>query len=118
MTGSGQLLTDWADSDWAGLQDCHHSTSGHSKGDALGVHVPMNLVLNPTTPTLYSNSSGAYVMANDPQHFKRTKHINIAYFFLQDKIADGCPTIAPIQSSKNLTDILTKPLAAPTLSHL
>ena len=28
-TSNGQLLTGWADSDWAGLQDCCCSTSGY-----------------------------------------------------------------------------------------
>ena len=77
-----------------------------------------DLALDPTIPTLHSDSSDAHVIANDPQHFKRTKHIGIAHFFLRDKIADGHLTIAPIQSSENLADILTKPLTAPTLSYL
>ncbi|SPC63052.1 uncharacterized protein UHOD_11870 [Ustilago sp. UG-2017b] len=84
---------------------------------ALNLHEG-SLTFNPTTPILYSDSAGARVIANDPQHFKRTKHINITHFFLRDEVADGCLTIAPVQSSENLTEILTKPLTAPTLLHL
>ncbi|KAJ1604177.1 hypothetical protein NDA14_003947 [Ustilago hordei] len=69
-------------------------------------------------PVLHSNSSGAHTIASDPQHFKRTKHIDIAHFFLRDKIASQWLTIAPVQSSKNLADIMTKPLAAPMIQHL
>ncbi|CCF52159.1 hypothetical protein NDA11_006753 [Ustilago hordei] len=76
------------------------------------------LVYKQNVPVLQSNSSGAHAIASDPQHFKRTKHIDIAHFFLQDKIASQWLTIAPVQSSENLADILTKPLAAPMLSHL
>ncbi|SYW81900.1 uncharacterized protein UHO2_00404 [Ustilago hordei] len=65
------------------------------------------LELDSTIPILYSDSSGARVIANDPQHFKRTKHIDIMHFFLWDKVADGQLTITPIQSSENLADILT-----------
>ncbi|SAM82774.1 uncharacterized protein UBRO_20676 [Ustilago bromivora] len=178
MTDSRQLLTGWADSDWAGLQDCHHSTSGYifsvdgficswssqpqpmvpnssveAEYVALAaaaremlwasmflqeldqvllktstIHVTAgttvlhshdkDLAPDPTIPILHSDSSGAHVIANDLQHFKKTMHIDIANFFLRDKIADGHLTIAPIQSSENLADILTKPLTAPTLSYL
>ncbi|SAM84249.1 uncharacterized protein UBRO_21082 [Ustilago bromivora] len=88
-----------------------------AKTSALHSH-DQGLVLDPTIPILYSDLSGARVIANDPQHFKRMKHINIAHFFLWDKVADGQLTIAPIQSSENLVDILTKPLAAPRLVYL
>lgn len=77
-----------------------------------------DLVLDPTIPKLYSDSSGVRTIANDPQHFKRTKHIDIAHFFLRDEVVDGRLTIALIQSSENLADILTKPLTAPMLVHL
>ncbi|SPC67665.1 uncharacterized protein UHOD_11790 [Ustilago sp. UG-2017b] len=76
------------------------------------------LVYNRNVPVLHSDSTGACAIASDPQHFKRTKHIDIAHSFLRDKIASQRLTIAPVQSSENLADILTKPLAAPTLSHL
>ena len=77
-----------------------------------------DLALDPTIPILYSDPSGDHVIANDLQHFKRMKHIDIAHFFLRDKVADGRLTIALIQSSENLADIMTKPLTAPTLLHL
>ncbi|SOV04344.1 uncharacterized protein UDID_17070 [Ustilago sp. UG-2017a] len=77
-----------------------------------------NLTFNLTTPILYSDSAGTCVIANDPQHFKRTKHIDITHFFLQDEVADGHLIITPVQSSENLANILTKPLTVPTLLHL
>ncbi|SPC68095.1 uncharacterized protein UHOD_15311 [Ustilago sp. UG-2017b] len=76
------------------------------------------LVFDRNIPILHSNSSGAHAIASDPQHFKRTKHIDITHVFLRDKIASRQLTITPVQSSENLADILTKPLAAPTLLHL
>ncbi|SAM86438.1 uncharacterized protein UBRO_20981 [Ustilago bromivora] len=76
------------------------------------------LAFDQNIPILHSNSSGACAIASDPQHFKRTKHIDITDFFLRDKIASRQLTITPVQSSENLADILTKPLAAPTILHL
>ncbi|SAM82184.1 uncharacterized protein UBRO_20643 [Ustilago bromivora] len=175
-TSDRQMLTGWADSDWAGSQDCHRLTSEYvlvvdsficswssclqptvanssveveyvtlaaaaremlwtsmflheldqSLPKMLVIHVtvgttvlhPCNgdLALNLTIPILYSNSSGVCTIANDPQHSKRMKHIDIVHFFLRDEVADGHLTIALIQSSENLADILTKPLTVPTLS--
>ncbi|SOV09013.1 uncharacterized protein UDID_18233 [Ustilago sp. UG-2017a] len=76
------------------------------------------LVFDWSVPVLYSDSSGAQAIASDPQHFKRTKHIDIAHFFLQDEVANQQLTIAPVQSSENVADILTKPLTVPTLMHI
>ncbi|SPC62967.1 uncharacterized protein UHOD_11854 [Ustilago sp. UG-2017b] len=45
------------------------------------------LVLNWNIPVLHSNSSDARAIASDPQHFKRTKHIDITHFFLRDEVA-------------------------------
>ncbi|KAJ1590992.1 hypothetical protein NDA11_004878 [Ustilago hordei] len=45
------------------------------------------LAFNRNVSILYSDSSGAHAIASDPQHFKRTKHIDIAHFFLQDEVA-------------------------------
>ena len=66
-------------------------------------------------PVLYSDSSGACAIASNPQHFKRTKHIDIAHFFLWDEVASQRLAIALIQSSENLANMMTKLLAAPML---
>ena len=76
------------------------------------------LTFDQNVPVLHSNSSGAWVIANDPEHFKRTKHIDIANFFLHDEITNKQLVIAPVQSCENLANILTKPLATPMLSHI
>ncbi|CCF49197.1 hypothetical protein NDA11_007541 [Ustilago hordei] len=76
------------------------------------------LAFNQGVPVLYSNSSGAHTISSDPQHFKRTKHIDIAHFFLQDEVASQQLTVAPVQSSENIADILTKLLTALTLMHI
>ncbi|SPC60920.1 uncharacterized protein UHOD_11195 [Ustilago sp. UG-2017b] len=76
------------------------------------------LAYDRNVPVLYSDSSGARAITNDPQHFKRTKHIDIAHFFLRDEITSRRLTVAPVQSSKNLANVLTKPLTAPRLLHV
>ncbi|KAJ1018638.1 hypothetical protein NDA13_006329 [Ustilago tritici] len=53
------------------------------------------LAFNQDVPVLHSDSSGAWAIANDPQCFKRTKHIDIAHFFLCDKITSRRLMITP-----------------------
>ncbi|KAJ1037254.1 hypothetical protein NDA14_000703 [Ustilago hordei] len=94
------------------------ATEIHVSVETLVLHShDWDLIFNRDIPVLHSDLSGTCTIANDPQHFKRTKHINIAHFFLRDKIVSRQLTIAPVQSSKNLANIMTKLLAAPTLLH-
>ncbi|SPC64206.1 uncharacterized protein UHOD_11701 [Ustilago sp. UG-2017b] len=173
-----QMLTGWADSDWAGLRSCRRLTLGYvfiidelvcswslqlqptvanssveveyvalagatrellwtsmflrelqqPVAKTAGIHVSAGtsiihsrngeLVFDRSVPVLYSDSSGARAIASDPQHFKRTKHIDIAHFFLRDEVTNRRLTIAPVQSSENVADILIKPLTAPTPMHI
>lgn len=76
------------------------------------------LAFDQSVLVLYSDSSGAHAITSNPQHFKRTKHIDIAHFFLWDEVASWRLTVAPVQSSENLANILTKPLTVPTLLHI
>ncbi|SAM62525.1 uncharacterized protein UBRO_21031 [Ustilago bromivora] len=153
-----QMLTGWADSDWAGSCSCRRSTSGYifiinglyvalagatrellwtsmflhklhqpapktarihvSAGTSIIHSCNGELAFDRSAPVLYSDSSGARAIVSNPQHFKRTKHIDIAHFFLQDEVANQRLTIAPVQSSENVTDILMKPLTVLTLMHI
>ncbi|SAM78582.1 uncharacterized protein UBRO_21059 [Ustilago bromivora] len=122
------MLAGWTNSDWAGSCNCRRPTSGWSsrlqpmvanssiEAEYVALAAAARELLW-TSMFLHKLEQPAPKTARI-HHFKRMKHIDIAHFFLWDKIASWRLTVAPVQSSENLVDILTKLLTAPTLLHL
>ena len=53
---------------------------------------------------------------NDAYHSK-TKHISVNYHYVRDTIAAGDIVVKKVHTSKNPTDMLTKPLAIVKFEH-
>ncbi|SOV09243.1 uncharacterized protein UDID_18531 [Ustilago sp. UG-2017a] len=76
-------------------QLCRSGVSSTSRSHQRAI-VDLNVPMRATTTSSkdsrislpYSNSSGARAITSNPQHFKRTKHIDIAHFFLRDEVAN------------------------------
>ena len=51
-------------------------------------------------------------MANNPEDRKRTKHIDLRYHYLREKVTNGEIILDWVQSANQLADGLTKPLSA------
>jgi hypothetical protein len=67
-------------------------------------------------PTLWCDNIGAtYLSANSAFH-ARTKHIEIDFHFIRDKVASKTLDVRFIFSKDNLAEILTKPTASPYFS--
>ena len=49
---------------------------------------------------------------------QRTRHINIKYFYLKDRISENEIIVEYIESKKMLADILTKPLQGALFEEL
>lgn len=62
--------------------------------------------------TVYSDNISCIHVAKNPDVNKRAKHICIYYQFLKEQVHDKAIEIKWISSSKNLADMLTKPLSA------
>ncbi len=70
------------------------------------------LGLEQEEPTrVYMDSQSAIDLANNPVHYKRSKHIAIKYHWLRQKIREMVVTLQYAPSPMQLADMLTKPLA-------
>ena len=57
---------------------------------------------------IYEDNKGAIQLANNPVHHKRTKHIDIQYHFIREKVESLEVRLEQCSSKNNLADIFTK----------
>lgn len=68
-------------------------------------------------PILWCDNLGAtYLSANSVYH-SRTKHMDIDYHFVRDRVAAKTLKVSFISSQDQIIDVLTKPLVADKLLH-
>ena len=66
---------------------------------------------HPEGPTeIYEDNQGAISMAKNPKGHARTKHIDIRYYFVRDRVQDGAIALKYIGTDEIIADIPTKPL--------
>lgn len=70
----------------------------------------------PGAPQLLCDNQGAIRLAQSAGGTTRSKHIDVVYNFLRDRIARAELTIAFVGTSGMMADILTKPLATTALA--
>lgn len=63
---------------------------------------------------LYVDNQSAIKLINNPVFHKRTKHIDVKYNFIREKVENGLIHISYVPSKSQLADILTKPLPTHT----
>ena len=78
---------------------------------ALGVSVQARFDVLFTGQDLKDNQ-GSIALARNPEKHKRTKHIDIRYHFVCQKIEDGQVILKYISTLDMLVDIMTKPILA------
>jgi hypothetical protein len=63
-------------------------------------------------PIIYCNNIGATYLSSNPTYHARTKHIEIDYRFVQDKVAEKALVVRFLSSKDQIADVLTKPLVS------
>jgi histone deacetylase 1/2 len=76
----------------------------------LGVH-------QPRPPVLWCDNLGATFLSANPVFHARTKHIEIDFHFVREKVALGTLEVKFISSSDQLADVFTKPVLLQVLAR-
>jgi len=73
----------------------------------------------PSAPTiLYEDNQSTICMINNDSNSQRTKHIDVRYNYVREKVATGDIQMKYCPTEDMISDILTKPLAPKQFLHL
>ncbi|KAJ1041782.1 hypothetical protein NDA10_004195 [Ustilago hordei] len=62
------------------------------------------------TPMVYSDNTGCIQVSKDPAQHWKLKHIDTKYHFVRNNVQEGRVQIKYVDTTRNLADILTKPI--------
>ncbi|SOV08162.1 uncharacterized protein UDID_17307 [Ustilago sp. UG-2017a] len=62
------------------------------------------------TPTVYSDNTGCIQVSKDPAQHWKLKHIDTKYHFVRNNVQEGRVQIKYVDTTRNLADVLTKPI--------
>ncbi|SOV03955.1 uncharacterized protein UDID_19367 [Ustilago sp. UG-2017a] len=62
------------------------------------------------TPTVYSDNTGCIQVSKDPAQHWKLKHIDTKYHFIRNNVQEGRVQIKYVDTTRNLADVLTKPI--------
>ncbi|GJU61792.1 putative RNA-directed DNA polymerase, partial [Tanacetum coccineum] len=71
-----------------------------------------------STPILWCDNLGATYLSANPIFHARTKHVEIDYHFVREKVAQGDLRVQHISTPDQIADIFTKPLPTPRFLFL
>jgi hypothetical protein len=67
---------------------------------------------------IYEDNQGCIGMSQNPIMHKRSKHIDIRYRFVRERVASGDVQLVFVETNKQVADLLTKPLLKPRLIRI
>ena len=70
------------------------------------------------TTVLQVDNSAAVKLAQNPGFHRCTKHIDVKYFFVREKVVDGSIDICQISTEQQVADIMTKPFDKVQLTNM
>lgn len=70
------------------------------------------------TPSMYVDNQSAIKLAQNPQHHRRSKHIDVRFHSIREKVERGVLKLEYVPSSEQTADILTKPLTSVVFMNL
>ncbi|KAJ0615754.1 putative RNA-directed DNA polymerase [Helianthus annuus] len=77
------------------------------------LEVPMK-----SAPVLWCDNLGATYLSANPVFHARTKHVEVDFHFVREKVAKGKLSVQFISTDDQIADIFTKPLSSQQFAHL
>uniref|UniRef100_A0AAV1TYI0 Uncharacterized protein n=1 Tax=Peronospora matthiolae TaxID=2874970 RepID=A0AAV1TYI0_9STRA len=75
-------------------------------------------IKNDEAVKIYEDDQDSIVLAKNPEFHKRTKHIDIRYHYLREKVADGQVLLQCCATNNMNADLMTKPIPAAQFEYL
>ncbi|HTU07751.1 MAG TPA: Ty1/Copia family ribonuclease HI, partial [Trebonia sp.] len=93
--------------------EAEYMAAGNATKEAVWLRTLLNELGETQTnaTTILTDNQGSIALAKNPEQHQRSKHIDIRYHFIRERIADGVVQLAYIPGSEMTADQLTKPLA-------
>jgi hypothetical protein len=82
------------------------------------VLLKLDLPIKLEASIIYTDSKSAIELANNPEHHVRTKHIDIQYHFVREKVQNKEIILRFISTKEQIADILTKGINSVTFKNL
>jgi hypothetical protein len=74
--------------------------------------------VQPTTAIVYGDNQSSIAMAKNPVHHQRTKHIDVRYHFVRERVGRKDIAIEYVDTKSNMADLLTKNVSREILLRL
>nr|GEU58284.1 retrovirus-related Pol polyprotein from transposon TNT 1-94 [Tanacetum cinerariifolium] len=120
-------LTAFSDSDHAGCLDSRKSTSSEAEYVSLSACCAQVLWMRTQLTDygfhfdkipMYCDSKAAIVISCNPVQHSRTKHIDVRYHFIKEKIENGIVKLFFVRTEYQLADLFTKALPEEMFKYL
>lgn len=100
--------------------EAEYIASCHATKEAVWLRALLKLIGFPqsSASTILCDNQGSNALTEDPGFHARTKHIDIQYHYVREKVADQEVIFDYVPSEENPADALTKRLARPAFSYL
>jgi hypothetical protein len=72
----------------------------------------------PAPTTLFIDNQSAISVAKNPEHHGQMKHLDLAYYWLRDKVAENRIKVVHMATEEMPADLLTKALPKPQVAKL
>nr|GEW13645.1 hypothetical protein [Tanacetum cinerariifolium] len=119
---TGFKLTAFSDSDHAGYLDLRKSTSGGIQflgGDnSMDENSAHRLWLLLSAEAEYGDSKAAIAISCNPVQHLRTKHIDVRYHFIKEKVEKGIVELFFVRTEYQLADMFTKAVPEERFKYL